>query len=562
MVNFRLLRNSSSNLHLSLFSLQLHFVVIWLLCVALFVDAGKNHEKSHLPFHKNQLPLRKIHEKSQLPLHKIYEKSQLPIHEKNQLPIHEKSQLSFHKNRTLNKNALNEFTSSFWKFHREDAFREAPLSLSLNLLPSNTKQNFSSSKLCDPNVKQYSGYIQTSDGSNMFFWFFESRNNPTSSPLTLFLNGGPGCSSMIGLFQEIGPCTSLPNGTNTTINPYSWNNVSNLLFVDQPNGAGFSYGSNYTTSSQQAASNIYEFLKSWVSYFPEYAGLPFHVFGESYAGHYTTMILSNTNDVSLLNLQTSLLSLNIGSSGSLMNLKTIGIGDGWIDPMIQYASLIDYSQQNSLHSSDVLANMSTAYPTCKSLLSTCYNTSTNKDCSSADDYCYDHVFTPFASNLNCNIDDIRASWDSSPPEDYINYLSRPDVMSAIGAKIQYTECSDDAYMAFTETADLQVARTTMNQIIQILNYGIPTLLYFGDSDANCNWIGGLNISKSLNWKYKTNFNSATLRNFIVNNKPVGQVQSSNCLTFLKMNQAGHEVPFYQPQNSLQMFTRWINNRPM
>ncbi|RIB27589.1 carboxypeptidase S1, CPD-S1 [Gigaspora rosea] len=397
----------------------------------------------------------------------------------------------------------------------------------------------------------------------MFFWFFESRNNPMGSPLTLFLNGGPGCSSMIGLFQELGPCTSLPNGTDTTINPYSWNKVSNLLFVDQPNRAGFSYGDNYLTSSEQAASNIYEFLQIWRGKFPQYANLPFHLFGESYAGHYipplAIMILSGSN-VTSSNLQSS--------KKPLMNLKSIGIGDGWIDPMIQYFSLMDYSKKNSLVSPDVLANMSAAYPTCQSLLLTCYNTSTYEDCSKADNYCYDKYFTPFAQNLKCNIDDIRTSYDSSLKEDYINYLSKPEVMSAIGAKTKYVECSDTAYLAFTDTADLQVliflciARTSIYQLAQVMNNGIPALFYFGDSDANCNWIGGLNVTKSIKWKYQKNFNSATLRDFTVNKAAVGQVQSSYGLTFVNVYHSGHEVPYYQPQNSLEMFTRWITNRPM
>ncbi|KAF0462445.1 prepro-carboxypeptidase Z [Gigaspora margarita] len=390
----------------------------------------------------------------------------------------------------------------------------------------------------------------------MFFWFFESRNNPMGSPLTLFLNGGPGCSSMIGLFQELGPCSSLPNGTDTTINPYSWNNVSNLLFVDQPNGAGFSYGNNYLTSSEQAASNLYEFLQLWCVKFPQYANLPFHLFGESYAGHYipplAIMILSGSNNATSSNLQSS--------KKPLMNLKSIGIGDGWIDPMIQYFSLMDYSKQNSLLSSDVLANMSATYPTCQSLLLKCYNTNTYQDCSNADNYCYDNYFTQFAENLNCNIDDIRTSYDSSLAEDYINYLSKPEVMSAIGAKTQYVECSDTAYLAFTDTADF--ARTSIYQLAQVMNNGIPALFYFGDSDANCNWIGGLNVTKSINWNHQKSFNSATLQDFMVNNEAVGQVQSSNGLTFVNMYQSGHEVPYYQPQNSLEMFTRWITNCPM
>ncbi|CAG8637980.1 15221_t:CDS:2, partial [Racocetra fulgida] len=89
-----------------------------------------------------------------------------------------------------------------------------------------------------------------------------------------------------------------------------------------------------------------------------------------------------------------------------------------------------------------------------------------------------------------------------PPEDYINYLTKPEVMSAIGAKTPYVECSDVAYLAFTNTADLQ-----------------------------------------------------KLQNFIVNGQTTGQVQSSPYLSFVNIYQAGHEAPFYQPQTSLVMYTR-------
>ena len=76
----------------------------------------------------------------------------------------------------------------------------------------------------------------------MFFWFFEARNNPKSAPLSVYLAGGPGeSSSYAAIAGESGPCFVNPHANGTSINPWSFNNYVNMLYIDQPTQVGFSY---------------------------------------------------------------------------------------------------------------------------------------------------------------------------------------------------------------------------------------------------------------------------------------------------------------------------------
>ncbi|RKP33291.1 serine carboxypeptidase-domain-containing protein [Dimargaris cristalligena] len=135
--------------------------------------------------------------------------------------------------------------------------------------------------------RMYSGTLPIlKDGASLFFWYIKSSS--PSEDLVIWLNGGPGCSSMIGAFEENGPLrvSNSSSGPEWSRNPYSWDNAANVLYVEQPIGTGFAFGngSDYVSSEIGVGEDFYLLLNNFYNIFPETESYRLYISGESYAG--------------------------------------------------------------------------------------------------------------------------------------------------------------------------------------------------------------------------------------------------------------------------------------
>lgn len=152
---------------------------------------------------------------------------------------------------------------------------------------------------------QWTGTVDVSDERRLFYWFAESRNDPAKDPVIVWMNGGPGASSLIGLFSELGPCVLPVNATNPEPNPWAWNNNASVIFLDQPAGSGFSSvakGGQGPTSDADSAVDFQSFLNVFFHHmFPDKSELPLYIAAESYGGHFGPVYTKHILDSRLFN---------------------------------------------------------------------------------------------------------------------------------------------------------------------------------------------------------------------------------------------------------------------
>ncbi|KAJ2802840.1 hypothetical protein H4R21_002263 [Coemansia helicoidea] len=378
--------------------------------------------------------------------------------------------------------------------------------------------------------------------------------------MVVWLNGGPGCSSMVGALTALGPCLVAPDGKSTVDNLYGWNQNANFLVIDQPVGTGFSHGS-MVNNSMSAADDLVAMLLLFYKTYPEYHADDLHVFGESYAGHYIPAIGSAIVDH---NARVARAGSKASDPANLhIPLTSIGIGNGLIDPKTQfkyYSKMACDSTYPPVLSQDTCALMDRNYTACEMVIDGCYDKHDPESCSYASGICDVGIIDLFVQDGN-NIYDVRKKCGEAklcyPIIDAAGqFLNTPSVQQALNVKdTKFQGCSDNVYKNFIAGYDMM--RSYAGELAKLLDGGIRTLIYAGDADWICNWYGVKAAMQELEWCGKTSFNAAPDTKWSVGSNAAGELRTANNLSFLRVFEAGHMVPMDQPKAALQMLDGWL-----
>ncbi|KAG0706689.1 peptidase S10 serine carboxypeptidase [Suillus ampliporus] len=428
--------------------------------------------------------------------------------------------------------------------------------------------------LCDT-VKQYSGYLDITDGKHLFFWFFESRSSPREDPLVLWLNGGPGCSSIVGLLLEHGPCLITDEGNSTRHNPYSWNKNANIIYLDQPVGSGFSYSSDgsSTTTSPDVAKDVYAFLELFMHRFPEYSKLPFHIAGESYGGRYLPHIAT---EIYQRNKQ-----LVKWPSSELVpiHLASVMIGNGLVDPLTQMPSVVEYACEGPYAIYDdpfgsECRALRAAAPVCRRMIEACYKFESPLTCVPATAYCWQGIFGPIFSH-GYNYYDARKKCSEKEDgslcykevqwiEKWLNVAEHKATLG-VDSGFEFTSCNIPVNLKFNYLHG-DGMKNGAALLPELIANGIRLLIYAGNTDLMCNFMGETQFVSDLDSMFHDEFLAAPTIPWLVNGSIVGEIRSAGSrgstagnVTLAVIFEAGHMSPYDQPAATLDMMTKWIND---
>lgn len=396
----------------------------------------------------------------------------------------------------------------------------------------------------------------------LYFWkYVDNKIDPEFKKRTIFwLNGGPGCSSMDGALMEAGPFRINDDGK-VIKNEGSWHNAGDIVFVDQPAGTGFSYTKEYDHDLDQVAWQFLKFMEEYYKIFPEDRDNEIYFAGESYAGQYIPYIAK------------AILDFNKKAENPY-NLKGLLIGNGWIAPDVQSLSYLPFAlaaniidnknpQWNEIlrqhekcqnvvnsKSGDSLSDLEVVSRTCEVIL--------NKILWATIDQTMDEDHRCF-NMYDYTLKDSYPSCGMNWPPDLINvtpFLNSKEVQHDLNLKIfkKWHECSGKVGRNFNAKHSVP----SIKLLPEILNE-IPVVLFHGNRDIICNYIGAENFIKELEWNGETGFKDDETFDWIYNNDISGYIKTERNLTFVNVFDSSHMVPFDKPEVSRSLIDILLKN---
>ncbi|KAL6494733.1 hypothetical protein OROGR_031533 [Orobanche gracilis] len=398
--------------------------------------------------------------------------------------------------------------------------------------------------------EQYSGYVTVDHGAGRaLFYYLAQAEDSYRKPLVLWLNGGPGCSSIGGgAMMELGPFRVNPDGKTLSYNKYAWNNVANVLFLESPAGVGFSYSnrsSDYVTGDRQTAKDSYTFLLNWLERFPEYKTRDFFITGESYAGHYVPQLAA------LIFLKNKI------TNQTVINLKGIVIGNAYIDHTDARAGRVDHLWTSALISDEthkgIIANCNfSSEATNDTVVCKNYMGKARTEMGKIDIY---DIYAPLCGNYTRgNAPSISSSGTYDPCSgNYVStYLNTPQVQKAMHANITgipgpWQECNDLINDNWTDYPE-----TVLPVIKNLMASGISVWIYSGDTDGIIPVTATKYSMTKLNARVETSWYPWYLQGEVG-----GYAVGYENVTFVTVRGSGHMVPSHQPERALAFFSSFL-----
>lgn len=415
--------------------------------------------------------------------------------------------------------------------------------------------------------RQFSGYLDVgaSKQKHMHYWLVESEVDPDTAPVVLWMNGGPGCSSLDGFIYEHGPFrVNISDRTRLQRFDQSWSKLANVVYLEAPVGVGFSYSDDpqdYVRDDDNTAQDNVDAMNVFFEKWPEWRDNGFYITGESYAGVYVPTlaegILWAEGNGTWTGAKLSGIAVGNGCTGSEVG-SCGGQRDRYETEFLLGTAFISSALKaqirNECNFDDYEAGVD--QPTCDTLLREMHHTvghinlyNVYGECiSGSEEHRYGALHSKAPRARRPEVAGPDACIDSILGSAYIN---SPEVIEAIHVKKQSFdwEVCGNQMTSYTSTRP-NLPRDTYPFLIA----NIRVTIYNGDWDAcvpytdNEAWTEGMGLAVKSPWHPWT----------YKNGQVAGYATSyENDFTFVTVKGGRHEVPETAPEAGLELFRRIV-----
>lgn len=402
-------------------------------------------------------------------------------------------------------------------------------------------------------VKSYAGLFTVNKkyNSTLFHWYFVAEQKPKTAPLLLWLNGGPGTSSLLGLFEEHGPFI-VNEDIELESREYYWTKNHHVIYIDSPVGTGFSYTDSekgYSKNTDDVSRNLHEALEQFFKLWPNLKKNDLYLTGESYGGKY------------LPNLAHLII-----KKRKFKNFKGIAIGNGFTDPVMQVKGAGDYLYQQGFVDAATRDLFIEKEQKCSEIVEIINQ---NKLCLTGKienllKPCRD-IMDPFSNNtLFANATGYGYVYNilqSRPPAKEDSrmeaYLEKASVRKSIhiGNLTRHFE-----QMKVQQHLGISILQSEKKHVEELLAKNYKVLIYSGQLDIIFPYVITVNYLKTLDFKYMDEYNKAPRFIWKVDDDVAGYIKSAGSLTEVMVIGAGHMVPTEQPKRAWDLITKFTRDK--